>query len=77
MTIWCCASSTGEEPYSLAMALIEVFRRSDPPVTILATDIDPDVLHYTAEPEPRPITRTAETPGDRLSRGEDIFVFGR
>ena len=41
---WCAAAATGEEPYSLAMALIEVFRRDDPPVTVLATDIDDDAL---------------------------------
>jgi chemotaxis protein methyltransferase CheR len=38
--LWSAAASTGEEPYSLAMSLLEVFRRDDPPVTILATDID-------------------------------------
>ena len=38
--LWSAASATGEEPYSLAMALTEVFQRDDPAVTILATDID-------------------------------------
>lgn len=38
--VWSAAASTGEEPYSLAMALIDLFQRDDPPVTILATDID-------------------------------------
>ena len=42
--LWSAAAATGEEPYSLAMALIDVFRRDDPPVTILATDIDEAVL---------------------------------
>lgn len=42
--LWSAAAATGEEPYSLAMALIEVFQRKDPPVTILATDIDEDAL---------------------------------
>ena len=42
--LWSAAAATGEEPYSLAMALIDVFRRDDPPVTILATDIDETVL---------------------------------
>ena len=40
--LWSAAAATGEEPCSLAMALIEVFQRNDPPVTILATDIDED-----------------------------------
>src|SRR5262245_37407133 len=38
--IWSTAAATGEEPYSLAISLIEVFQRNDPAVTILATDID-------------------------------------
>lgn len=42
--MWSAAAATGEEPYSLAMALIEVFQRKDPPITILATDIDEDAL---------------------------------
>ena len=42
--LWSAAAATGEEPYSIAMALIEVFRREDPPATILATDIDADAL---------------------------------
>lgn len=42
--LWSAAAATGEEPYSLAMALIEITRRDDPPVTILATDINSHVL---------------------------------
>ncbi len=42
--LWSAGAATGEEPYSLAMALFEVFRRDDPPATILATDIDADAL---------------------------------
>lgn len=42
--IWCCAASTGEEPYSIAMTACEAFGRLDPPVSILATDIATDVL---------------------------------
>jgi chemotaxis protein methyltransferase CheR len=42
--LWSAAAATGEEPYSLAMALIDVFQRNNPPVTILATDIDEDAL---------------------------------
>lgn len=41
--IWCCAASTGEEPYSLAMTL----ENNLPPgfeYEILATDIDTEVL---------------------------------
>ncbi|MES2884236.1 MAG: CheR family methyltransferase [Pseudomonadota bacterium] len=42
--IWCSAASTGEEPYSLAMAAVEHYGTFNPPVAILATDIDTNVL---------------------------------
>jgi len=42
--LWSAAAATGEEPYSLAMALIEILRREDPPVSILATDVDAEAL---------------------------------
>jgi len=41
--IWCCAASTGEEPYSLAMVCAETMGLHAP-VKILATDIDTNVL---------------------------------
>lgn len=42
--IWCAAASTGEEPYSIAMTAVEHFGSPRPPVQIVATDIDTDVL---------------------------------
>ena len=42
--IWCTASSTGEEPYSLAMTLVEAFSTWTPPAQIVATDLDTTVL---------------------------------
>ncbi|KAF1699650.1 CheR family methyltransferase [Pseudoxanthomonas suwonensis] len=42
--IWSCAASTGEEPYSLAITACEAFGTMTPPVRILATDIDTQVL---------------------------------
>jgi chemotaxis protein methyltransferase CheR len=41
--LWSSAASTGEEPYSIAMTAVETFG-PNPPVTILATDIDTNVL---------------------------------
>ena len=42
--IWCSAASTGEEPYSIAIACAEVFGSLAPPVQILASDLDTNVL---------------------------------
>ena len=42
--IWCSAASTGEEPYSIAMTVCEAFNTLTPPVKIIATDIDTNVL---------------------------------
>jgi chemotaxis protein methyltransferase CheR len=44
INIWTCASSTGEEPYSIAMTVVEHFNTFNAPVRILATDIDTNVL---------------------------------
>ncbi len=44
LLIWCNAASTGEEPYSLAMTACEAFGTLKPPVRILASDIDTNVL---------------------------------
>ena len=49
LTIWCSASSTGEEPYSIAMTLCEAFDTLTPPVQIVATDIDTNVLSVASE----------------------------
>ena len=46
--IWCSAASTGEEPYSIAMTACEAFGSSRPPVEIIATDIDTNVLTTAA-----------------------------
>ena len=43
--IWCCASSTGEEPYSIAITLCEAFNTLTPKAKIVATDIDTNVLN--------------------------------
>ena len=48
LSIWCSASSTGEEPYSIAMTVCEAFGTLTPPVSIVATDIDTNVLETAA-----------------------------
>ncbi|MCX7179280.1 MAG: chemotaxis protein CheR [Proteobacteria bacterium] len=42
--IWCSAASTGEEPYTLAITACEAFDSYAPPVSIIASDIDTNVL---------------------------------
>lgn len=44
LQVWCAAASTGEEAYSIAMTLADLFASYAPPVQILATDIDTNVL---------------------------------
>lgn len=46
--IWCSAASTGEEPYTIAMTACEAFGTLKPPVEIIATDIDTNVLATAA-----------------------------
>lgn len=49
IVLWCCAASTGEEPYSMAITAAETFGTLNPPVKILATDLDTNVLAKAQE----------------------------
>ncbi len=44
LNLWSCAASTGEEPYSMAITACEAFGTLTPPVRIMATDVDTQVL---------------------------------
>jgi len=66
-TIWCCASSTGEEPYSLAITAVEAFGTFTPPVSIIATDIDTQVLDKAAAGI-YPMERLEKLSPDRVRR---------
>ena len=44
VSIWSCASSSGEEPYSIAMTALEALQEGSATLSILATDIDTDML---------------------------------
>ena len=49
MTVWCSAASTGEEPYSIAMTLIEALgERAAAEASVVGTDIDTQVLAKAA-----------------------------
>jgi chemotaxis protein methyltransferase CheR len=67
LSIWCSASSTGEEPYSIAMTVCEAFGTLTPPVSIIATDIDTNVL-ATAANGVYPIDRIGKMEQDRVKR---------
>jgi chemotaxis protein methyltransferase CheR len=65
--IWCSAASTGEEPYSIAITACEAFNSLKPPVEIIATDIDTNVL-ATASAGVYPIDRIKKMDESRLRK---------
>ncbi len=67
LSIWCSASSTGEEPYSIAMTVCEAFGTLSPPVSIVATDIDTNVLE-TAANGVYPIDRIDKMAPERIKQ---------
>jgi chemotaxis protein methyltransferase CheR len=44
IVLWCSAASTGEEPYSMAMTVVDALGRDASRVSIVATDLDTNVL---------------------------------
>jgi chemotaxis protein methyltransferase CheR len=68
LRVWCSASSTGEEPYSIAMTIREFFgSNSDWDIRVLASDIDTSVL-ATASRGEYAEDRVQEMPAHLLSR---------
>jgi chemotaxis protein methyltransferase CheR len=65
--VWSAAASTGEEPYSIAIALCEAFGSLQPPATILATDIDTGVLE-SAQRGVYPLEKVEQVSPERLKR---------
>lgn len=72
ITIWCSASSTGEEPYSIAMTVAELFGGIPNNVKILASDLDTNVLDK-ARQGIYPLDRIAKIPEDLLRK---YFIQG-
>ena len=65
--LWCSAASTGEEPYSMAMTLVDAFGSFTPPVSIVASDVDTNVL-AKAEAGIYPMERVEKLSADMLKR---------
>jgi len=67
ITIWSSASSTGEEPYSIAMTAVEAFGGFHAPVRILASDLDTNVLKKCTDGV-YPIDRLKKLSGEQQRR---------
>lgn len=65
--VWCSAASTGEEPYSIAMTVLETFGANASHVSIFASDLDTNVL-ATAQKGVYPIDRVEKMSPERLKR---------
>lgn len=73
LSIWSCAASTGEEPYSIAMALCDAIPAAAGRVKILASDIDTQAIE-SARRGVYPLERAKPVPQDRLRK---YFYRGR
>jgi chemotaxis protein methyltransferase CheR len=71
--VWCSASSTGEEPYSIAMTLCEAMGSMTPPAHVIATDIDTNVL-ATASAGVYAMDRLDKMPAERARK---FFLKGK
>jgi len=60
--VWSAACSSGEEPYSLAMSLLETGRIAESNISIRATDISPRVLEMCARGYYRALSFRATEP---------------
>lgn len=67
LRLWCSASSTGEEPYTMAMTIVDALGSYKLPVEIIATDIDTNVLSK-AEAGIYPLDRVEKLPLETLKR---------
>ena len=70
--IWCSAASTGEEPYSIAMTVAEVFGTNTSHVSIIASDLDTNVL-ATAQRGVYSLDRVEKMSPERLRK---FFLCG-
>ena len=73
ISIWCCAASTGEEPYSIAITLVETLGGRASNCEVVATDIDTNCLDR-ARVGMYPFERVAKMPESQLKR---YFLRGK
>lgn len=67
VSVWCSAASTGEEPYSIAMTLIEALGSRASTASVVATDIDTQVLSKGMEGV-FTMEQASKLPPERLKR---------
>ena len=67
ISLWCSAASTGEEPYTMAMTVLDALGRDASQVSIIATDLDTKVL-ATARAGMYSEERIAKLPDDVVKR---------
>lgn len=65
VSIWCAAASTGEEPYSLAMTLLETLGAKASQSRVVATDIDTEALEKA---------RTGVYPLEQVSKIDEVRI---
>ncbi|EHQ51725.1 CheR-type MCP methyltransferase [Ectothiorhodospira sp. PHS-1] len=73
LRIWSAGCSTGEEPYTIAMTAINAFGSWTPPVKILATDLDTQVVEHASEGI-YGMERASKVPAEEMRR---FFLRGR
>lgn len=73
ISVWCSASSTGEEPYSILMSLSEALGTTTPAVNLVASDLDTQVLSK-AEAGVYPIDRIEKL---SAARKRQFFLRGK
>jgi chemotaxis protein methyltransferase CheR len=67
ISLWCSAASTGEEPYSMAMTIVDALGSFTPNVSIVASDLDTHVL-AKAEAGVYPIERVEKLDTEMVKR---------
>ena len=73
LRVWCAASSTGEEAYSIALALASVYGEQTHRFSVMASDLDSEVLEVGRRAI-YPIAATEKMPAELVRR---FFLRGK